>query len=444
MLLWGALSLVLYFPIVSAFSPKGGVVSCVQEDGVFLANFSVNQEYTTNMIASFPVPWNLTLAISAPGGIPKNGEMWVRVTEPESGELCLERLITFEDARPVKAFQNEPSLGLPFTFILDNEEDIKKIDMAKGPFFTSEGQKGILPNQKYDWEIGIRGDASFSGSLFLTASEKGTRSSFLGNYIKILSAAYAVLFSLILCSLLWLWHAGSMYRFVKGAIILLFVLTSSDVLAGNLSIDAPESELMENCEVVLESVNGGMLLKNGNDLIFSKGRQRVILKEGASVNTLPLSGNCPLSFCFLEPMARGEVYPINREDCALSSLSGLSLGEDSFMELTRHLGPPMLTSTGSCYFAAWTFTDGSSLFAAHEGDKCYRLERHLKRPGYYLDLRRYGGPTPEWAKWPWRFFHIGFLTVTLLFAIAVMARAIVFGNGVKKFLKANAKPKEEA
>ncbi|MBQ7555897.1 hypothetical protein IJS98_05535, partial [bacterium] len=242
----------------------------------------------------------------------------------------------------------------------------------------------------------------------------------------------------------WLWHAGSMYRFVKGALILLFVLTSSEVLAGNLSIDAPESELMENCEVVLESVNGGVLLKNGNDLIFSKGRQRVILKEGASVNTLPLLGKCPLSFCFLEPMARGEVYPINREDCALSSLSGLSLGEDSFMELTRHLGPPMLTSTGSCYFAAWTFTDGTSLFAAHEGDKCYRLERHLKRPGYYLDLRRYGGPTPEWAKWPWRFFHIGFLTVTLLFAIAVMARAIVFGNGVKKFLKANAKPKEEA
>ena len=443
-LLWGALSLALYFPIVSAFSPKGGVVNCVQEDGVFLANFSVNQEYTTNITASFPVPWDLTLAISAPGGIPKNGEMWVRVTEPESGELCLERLITFEDARPVKAFQNEPSLGLPFTFILDNEEDIKKIDMAKGPFFTSEGQKGVLPNRKYDWEIGIRGDASFSGSLFLTASEKGARSSFLGQYIKILSLAYAVIFSLILCSLLWLWHAGSMYRFVKGALVLLCVLISADAWAGNLAIDVPESELIENCEVVLESVNGGILLKNGSDLIFSKGKQRVILKEGAPVNTLPLSGNCPLSFCFLEPMAKGEVYPINREDCALSSLSGLSLGEDSFMELTRHLGPPMLTSTGSCYFAAWTFTDGSSLFVAHEGDKCYRLERQFKRPGYYLDLRRYGGPTPEWAKWPWRFFHIGALVVALLFAAAIMARAIVFGNGVKKFLKTNAKLKENA
>ncbi|MBQ7554995.1 hypothetical protein IJS98_00885, partial [bacterium] len=203
-LLWGALSLSLYFPIVGAFSPKGGVVNCAEENGVFLANFSVDQEYTTNMIASFPVPWDLTLAILAPGGIPKNGELWVRVTEPESGELCLERLITFADARPVKAFSNEPSLGLPFTFIIDSQDDLSKIDTEKGPFFTSEGQKGVLPNQKYDWEIGIRGDASFSGSLFLTASEKGARSSFLGNYIKILSAAYAVLFSLILCSLLWL------------------------------------------------------------------------------------------------------------------------------------------------------------------------------------------------------------------------------------------------
>ena len=235
-----------------------------------------------------------------------------------------------------------------------------------------------------------------------------------------------------------------MYRFVKGALVLLLVLTCSNALAGNLAIDVPESELIENCEVVIESVNGGILLKNGSDLIFSKGRQRVILKEGAPVNTLPLSGNCPLSFCFLEPMAKGEVYSINREDCALSALSGLSLGEDSFMELTRHLGPPMLTSTGSCYFAAWTFTDGTSLFVAHEGDKCYRLERQLKRPGYYLDLRRYGGPTPEWAKWPWRFFHIGALVVTLLFAAAVMARALVFGNGVKKLLKANAKPRENA
>ena len=339
-MLWGALSLSLYFPIVGAFSPKGGVVNCAEENGVFLANFSVDQEYTTNVTASFPVPWDLTLAILAPGGIPKDGELWVRVTEPGSGELCLERLITFEDARPVKAFQNEPSLGLPFTFILDSQDDITKIDAEKGPFFTSAGQKGVLPNLKYDWEIGIRGEASFSGSLFLTASEKGSRSSFLGNYIKILSGAYAVLFSLILCSLLWLWHTGSMYRFVKGALVLLFVLAGSDVLAGNLSIDAPESELMENCEVVLESVNGGMLLKNGNDLIFSKGRQRVILKEGASVNTLPLKGNCPLSFCFLEPMARGEVYPIKREDCALSNLSGISLGEDSFMELTRHRQAP--------------------------------------------------------------------------------------------------------
>ncbi|MBR4821185.1 hypothetical protein IKZ70_04910, partial [bacterium] len=260
-LLWGVLSLSLYFPIVGAFSPKGGVVNCAEENGVFLANFSVDQEYTTNMIASFPVPWDLTLAILAPGGIPKNGELWVRVTEPESGELCLERLITFADARPVKAFSNEPSLGLPFTFIIDSQDDLSKIDTEKGPFFTSEGQKGVLPNQKYDCEIGIRGDASFTVSLFLTASEKGARSSFLGNYIKLLSAAYAVHFSLILCSLLWLWHAGSMYRFVKGALILLFVLTSSEVLAGNLSIDAPESELMENCEVVLESVNGGILLK---------------------------------------------------------------------------------------------------------------------------------------------------------------------------------------
>ena len=443
-LLWGALSLSLYFPIVGAFSPKGGVVNCAEENGVFLANFSVDKEYTTNVVATFPVPWDLTLAILSPGGIPKNGELWARVTELESGELCLERLITFEDARPVKAFPNEPSLGLPFTFILDSQDDLSKIDTENGPFFTSAGQKGVLPNKKYAWEIGIRGEASFSGTLFLTASEKGARSTFLGNYIKILSVAYAILFSLILCSLLWLWHAGSMYRFVKGSLVLLLVLMSSDVLAGNLSIDAPESELMENCEVLIESVNGGILLKNGSDLIFSKGRQRVILKEGAPVNTLPLRGNCPLSFCFLEPMARGEVYPINREDCALSSLSGLSLGEDSFMELTRHLGPPMLTSTGSCYFAAWTFTDGTSLFAAHEGDKCYRLERHLRRPGYYLDLRRYGGPTPEWAKWPWRFFHIGFLAVALLFAIAIMARAIVFGNGVRKILKAKPEPKEEA
>ena len=442
LLLWAALSAFLYFPIVGKLSPEGGAVNCVQENGVFLANFTVDREFTTNVTASFPVPWDLTLAILAPGGIPKSGEMWVRVTEPNGGELCMERLIAFSDARPVKAFSGEPSLGLPFTFILENEEDVGKIDTEKGPFFTAEGQKGVLPNQKYDWEIGIRGDGPFSGSLFLTAVEKGVRSAFLVRYIKILSLIYAIMFALILCSLLWLWHNGSAYRFIKGALILLLVLTAGSAFAGNLANDAPESELAENCEVISEYVSGGTLLKNGSDLIYSKGKLRVIVKNDSPYNALPLSGNCPLSFCFLEPLSKGEVYSMRREDCNLNVLSSLSLNEDSIMELTRHLGPPMLTSTGSCAFAAWTFTDGSSLFAAYDGDKCYRLERQPKTPGYYLDFKRYGGQTPEWAKWPWRFFHVGILVVALLFAIALIVRAVVFKKSAKKLLKANAKPKE--
>ena len=124
-------------------------------------------------------------------------------------------------------------------------------------------------------------------------------------------------------------------------------------------------------------------------------------------------------------------------------MGSVSLEEDSFLELTRHLGPPELVGTGACSFASWTFTDGSSLFAAYEGDRCFRLERQPESPDYYLDLRRYGGRSPEWAKWPWRFFHLAVLFILLACALALMARAYVFTRGAGKCLRNLSKPNEE-
>ena len=120
-----ALTAGFFFPIRRAFSPKGGLSACTQESGIFMGNFSLKEEFSTNLTAAFSVPWGLTLAVAAPSGIPKEGELWVRVTEPETQELCLERLVAFRDAAAVKAFGSEPALGLPFTFILDSEEEIK-------------------------------------------------------------------------------------------------------------------------------------------------------------------------------------------------------------------------------------------------------------------------------------------------------------------------------
>ena len=211
-----AFFLAIFFPLQRAFSPKGGVANCTQECGLFLGDFSLTDEFSTNLTASFSVPWGLTLAFVSPGGIPREGELWVRVTEPDTQELCLERLVAFRDAESVKVFGGEPALGLPFTFILENEEDVRKIDPVNGPFFISEGQKGVLPGHVYAWEIGVRSPgASFRGSLWLTAREVGGRSAFLGRYTKLLAALYAFFFALIIVSLVWLWHAGSLYRFVR-------------------------------------------------------------------------------------------------------------------------------------------------------------------------------------------------------------------------------------
>ena len=437
------MTLGLFFPLRRAFSPKGGVAACTQESGIFLGNFSLKEEFSTNVTAAFSVPWGLTLAMTAPSGIPKAGELWVRVTEPETEELCLERLVDFKDAAVVKSFGFEPALGLPFTFILENEEDIRKIDVTKGPFFLSEGQKGVLPGKAYDWEIGIRSPgAEFEGSLWLVAKEAGSRSAFLGRYTQLLSGLYAFFFSLIIVSLVWLWHSGSLYRFVKDNLAACLLLCLFGTLSAfgekqnpTLTFATPESDLVETLEVMTPPLSAGTLLKNGSDRIFSKGPMRIVIKEGASWNTLPLAGNCSLSSCFLDSLNKGEAYSRPREKCQVSALGSVSLEESSFLELTRHLGPPEIVGTGSCSFASWSFTDGSSLFAAYDGDACFRLERQPNLPEHYLDLRRYGGQSPEWAKWPWRFFHLGILLFLLLCALAVMARAYVFTRGAGKCLK---------
>lgn len=439
-----ALTAGFFFPIRRAFSPKGGLSACTQESGIFMGNFSLKEEFSTNLTAAFSVPWGLTLAVAAPSGIPKEGELWVRVTEPETQELCLERLVAFRDAAAVKAFGSEPALGLPFTFILDSEEEIKKIDVTKGPFFISEGQKGVFPGKAYAWEIGLRSPgAEFEGSLWLVAKEAGARSAFLGRYTQILSGLYAFFFALIIVSLVWLWHSGSLYRFVReklAAVVLILVFGSLSAFGEKqnptLTFATPESDLVETLEVMTPPLFSGTLLKNGGDRIFSKGQMRIVIKEGAAWNTLPLSGNCSLSFCFLDSLNKGEAYARPRERCQVSALGSVSLEESSFLELTRHLGPPELVGTGSCSFASWTFTDGSSLFAAYDGDACYRLERQPGTPEHYLDLRRYGGPSPEWAKWPWRFFHLGMLLFLLLCACALMARAYVYTRGAGKCLRA--------
>lgn len=445
-LLWAALVVALYFPVSYGFSPKGGIKPCRQDNGIFLAEFAADTDYATNLTASFSVPWNLTLAVLAPGGVPREGELWVRVTDPENGELCLERLTAFKDAAPVEAFNGEPSLGLTFTFVLDDEEDVKKIDPVNGPFFLAEGQKGVLPGKTYDWEIGLRGSAAFYGSLWLTAREVSGRSLFLARYTKTLAWLYSALFALIISSLIWLWHAGSMYRFIKNALPIVLLLCFSGLCAeaGSLTFATPEAELIESCELLTSSANGGTLLSCGELTIFSKGAVRIMYRPDSPMRTLPLAGNCSLAYPFLEAMAKGETYSHKREDCQLSALAGIPLEENSLVEITRHLGPPALTGTGSCHFAAWTFTDGSSLFAAYEGDKCYRFERQPNDPEYYLDLKRYGGQTPEWAKWPWRYFHMAMLGFLALVAVAVMVRAMVFGKGIRKLLKTKPEPKEES
>ncbi len=446
-----AFFLAIFFPLQRAFSPKGGVANCTQECGLFLGDFSLTDEFSTNLTASFSVPWGLTLAFVSPGGIPREGELWVRVTEPDTQELCLERLVAFRDAESVKVFGGEPALGLPFTFILENEEDVRKIDPVNGPFFISEGQKGVLPGHVYAWEIGVRSPgASFRGSLWLTAREVGSRSAFLGRYTKLLAALYAFFFALIIVSLVWLWHAGSLYRFVRRNVsVCLLVLAfgalgaSGEKLNPSLTFATPESDLVENCEVMTQPLTAGTLLRLGGVRIFSRGVMRIVISEGARWNTLPLGGNCSLSSCFLDALNKGEVYSRPREKCRLSALGSVSLEEDSFLELTRHLGPPELVGTGACSFASWTFTDGSSLFAAYEGDRCFRLERQPESPDYYLDLRRYGGRSPEWAKWPWRFFHLAVLFILLACALALMARAYVFTRGAGKCLRNLSKPNEE-
>ncbi|MBR5623740.1 hypothetical protein IKW72_01860 [bacterium] len=447
-----ALTLGLFFPLRRAFSPKGGVSACTQESGIFLGNFSLKEEFTTNVTAAFSVPWGLTLAMAAPSGIPKEGELWVRVTEPGTQELCLERLVAFKDAATVKAFGFEPALGLTFTFILENEEELKKIDVTKGPFFLAEGQKGVLPGQTYDWEIGVRSPgAEFEGSLWLTAKEVGARNAFLGRYTQLLSGLYAFFFSLIVISLVWLWHSGSLYRFVRdnlAAVLAVFLFGALSASAEKqnpaLTFATPESDLVETLEVMTPPLSAGTLLRFGGGRIFSKGQMRIVIREGAAWNTLPLAGKCSLSSCFLDSLVKGEAYTRPREKCRVSALGSVSLEESSFMELTRHLGPPEIVGTGSCAFASWTFTDGSSLFAAYDGDVCYRLERQPNAPEYYLDLRRYGGRSPEWAKWPWRFFHFGMLFFLLLCALAVMARAYVFTRGAKKSLRVSRNAPKEA
>ena len=438
-----ALTLGLYFPLQRAFSPKGGVANCTQDCGLFLGDFSLEEEFSTNVITAINVPWGLTLSFVSPSGIPVEGELWVRVTEPETEELCLERLVAFRDAESVKAFGGEPALGLPFTFILDNEEEFKKIDPTNGPFFIAEGQKGILPGREYQWEIGIRcPGASFRGSLWLVAREVGKRSAFLGRYTKWLSLLYAFFFSLIIVSFVWLWHAGSLYRFVRQNLLVGLALLAFSSLCvfgekqnPTLTFATPEIDLVESCEVMTQPLAAGTLLKNGGDRIFTKGPMRIVIKDGTVFNTLPLAGNCSLSKCFLDSLNRGETYVNRREKCQLSVLGSISLEENSYLELTRHLGPPEIVGTGSCSFASWTFTDGSSLFAAYDGDKCVRLERQPKSPDFYLDLRRYGGQSPEWAKWPWRYFHLATLIFLLLCALAIMARAYVFTRGAGKCLK---------
>lgn len=436
-LAWGALALGLYFPLEKAFLPKGGGASCSQESGVFLSPFRLEGEFATNLVASFPVPWDLTLAARFDRGLPKGGELYVRVSEPESGELCLERLLSLGDGESLEVFGTDCNAGLKFNFILEDEADLESIDVQKGPFFTAAGQKGVLPGIPYRWEIRLQApDYSGSGDLWLAAREQWPRSSFLERHCRLLALGYALAFGLLAASLLWLWHAGSLYRVVRGGLALLVLALAAPAFGegGMPTFATPEEELLENWPA-LSSAGGRTVLQVGDGLVFLLNRTLVVVPAGSPLNALPLGGSCPLFGPFLQSLARGETYGVQRERGSVSALGAVSLQERSFLEITRRLGPPELTSTGSCLFAAWTFDDGSSFFAAYEGDRCLRLERQPRGPGHYLDLRRYGGFVPEWARYGWRYFHIGIFVILALGAAALMARAFMYGSSAGKLLR---------
>ena len=441
LLVWAAMAAALFFPLrkfVDPSDPKGAR----ERNNVILLGPVSFTDFSTNVTRSFEAPWDLSLVLVAKTPLPKEGTLSVRALDG-SGNLCLAREANLADLPASSLFKGNFSVALPFTFIVKNEEELKNLDLENGPFFSAEGESGLLPNTLYNWEINLNSEEANSALLFLTFQEKVLKNRFLERYLETLALVLAILLALLPLTIIWLWHAGSLYGVVKKGLLLILVLAfTCEVFGETPTFVTPISELKETLPLFGEFENG-LLFRLEGSLLFARGNERLVICDGAQKNSFTPEGELFPSSGFLGALTKGETFRHQRDLGARTDLKNISLGERSLLELTRHLGPPELTGTGAFLFSAWSFKDGGSLFAACEGDQCLRLEFLEKNPEYYLDQKVYGKVIPEWAKYRWRYLHLGAALVLVLISLAIMVRAILYAHGANRLLRDAALKKAE-